>query len=188
MNEDGRDLGDSNRWLEGLRAAYARSLSEGATWWRQAHAAVDDGESSAAALAEAAVLALQTMADGDPTSLGMSACEALRIHGGAAQIEPLQALRPSLPARSGLRDWRVDAGQALEVMRTRAAGECTCKTEAAGGAAVYGEQWEVESEEVDRERYCVDMEVRCTRCGSRWSVVREDGYHYPMFRWSTRAG
>lgn len=184
MDQPTDDLQDPARWLEGLRSAYARALADGAARWRRARAAVERGDASPDTLAEAALLALETMGPNDPTSLGMSACEALVLFGGSEHLDRLRAARPRLPARKGLRDWRVDADRALQVMRARAAGQCTCAAEAARGAPVHGEQWRVESEQVDASRYCVTMVVRCTRCESTWSVERDDGYHYPTFRWS----
>lgn len=186
MQAPGQDLDDPTQWLTSLREAYARSLEEGAAHWRRALAAAEAQPGSASALARAALMALETMGPGDPTSLGMSACDALRQHGGAAEIEPLRAVRSHLPGRSGLRDWRVDADHALTVMTARAAGACTCGAEASKGAAPYGAQWKTESETVDPAQYCTELTVRCTRCQSHWNVRREDSYHYPIFSWTRK--
>jgi len=184
MVPDEPDLTDAVRWVEALRAAYVRSLEDGTACWRRAEGAAAAGPVPAKALAKAALLALETMGPGDSISLGMSACEALRRHGGAGELERLRAVRATLPARSGLRDWRAEATRARVVIEARAAGSCTCAAEAACGAGVYDEQWRVESERVDREQYCVHMVVRCTRCQSAWLVRQDDGYHYPTFAWS----
>lgn len=178
------DPTDATRWVAALRAAYARSLDEGGACWRRAEAAVTTGAVPASALAQAALLALETMEPDDSISLGMSACEVLRVHGAASELERLRAVRPTLPMRKGLRDWRLEASRAIDVMQARAAGSCTCAAEAARGAPVYGEQWAVESERVDHDEYCVTITVRCTRCQRRWSVRRDDGYHYPTFAWT----
>lgn len=178
------DPTEVDRFVDALRAAYARSLADGGACWARAEAAVAAGTVPAAALARAALHALETMQAGDPTSWGMSACEALRVHGGEAELERLRAVRPRLPARTGLRDWRLEASRAIDVIAARAAGECTCAAEASRGAPVYGDQWQVEGERVDVEGYCVYITVRCTRCERRWSVRREDGYHYPTFAWT----
>lgn len=184
-DEDGEsDPTDAARWVAALRAAYARSLDDGGACWARAEAAVAAGKVPAAALARAALHALETMKAQDSISLGMTACEALRVHGGKAELERLRAVRPKLPARIGLRDWRLEASRALAVIEARAAGSCTCAAEAARGAPVYGDEWQVESERVEVEEYCTYMIVRCTRCDSRWSVRRDDGYHYPTFAWT----
>ncbi|TNE92818.1 MAG: hypothetical protein EP330_00085 [Deltaproteobacteria bacterium] len=175
----------AERWLIDLRTAYAHSLDAGAAHWKQAHAAVDTGRMPASVLTEAALLALESMADDDPTSLGMSACDALRRHGGADHLERLATVRPRLPARSGLRDWRVDADHAHDAMAARGSGGCTCAAEARHGAAPYGDAWVVEHQQPDPERYCTDYRVRCAACGRHWSVRREDGYHYPIFAWTS---
>lgn len=172
------------RWLAALRAAYARSLDEGGACWKRAEAAVAAGEVPASALAQAALLALETMGPADSISLGMSACEVLRVHGGAGELERLRAVRPMLPARKGLRDWRIETSRAIHIIHARVAGSCTCAAEADCGAPVYGAQWAVESERVDHDEYCVYMIVRCTRCGSRWTVRQDDSYHYPTFAWT----
>lgn len=178
------DPTDAVRWVAALRAAYARSLDDGGACWKHAEAAVARGTVPATALAQAALLALETMGPEDPISLGMSACEVLRVHGGASELERLRAARPTLPARTALRDWRMEASRAIDVIQARVSGTCTCTAEAARGAPVYGEQWAVESERVDHEGYCVHIVARCTRCQSRWSVRRDDGYHYPTFAWT----
>jgi hypothetical protein len=178
------DPTDAARWVAALRAAYARSLEEGGACWNRAEAAVAAGTVPASALAQAALLALETMGPADPTSLGMTACEALRVHADRNELERLRAVRPGLPARKGLRDWRVEASRAIDVIQARVSGTCTCAAEAARGAPVYGEQWAVDSERVDTDEYCVHTTVRCTRCQSRWSVRRDDSYHYPTFAWT----
>lgn len=184
MSPAEHDPTDAARWVAALRAAYARSLDDGTTCWKHAEAAVAAGTVPAAALAQAALLALETMEPEDPTSLGMSACEVLRLHGGASELDRLRTARPTLPARTALRDWRLEASRAIDVIQARVAGSCTCTAEATRGAPVYGDQWTVESERVDPEAYCVYMVVRCTHCQSRWAVRRDDGYHYPTFAWT----
>ncbi len=183
MHPDDPDLTDAARWVDALRIAYTRSLAEGAAHWARAAAAVAAGAASATAYAQAALLALETMSSADSISLGMSACEALRLHGGASEQARLRAVRATLPARPALRDWRLEASRALGVIEARAAGSCTCAAEAASGAGVYGEQWRIEAERVDPEQYCSYMTIRCTRCQSEWLVRRDDGYHYPTFAW-----
>lgn len=178
------DPTDAARWVATLRSAYTRSLDEGGACWRLAEARVATGEVPSSALAQAALLALETMGGDDPTSLGMSACEVLRVHGSVSELPRLRAVRPKLPARKGLRDWRLEASRAIDVIDARASGSCTCAAEAARGAPVHDEQWRIESEKVDRDQYCVDLVVRCTRCESRWTVRRDDGYHHPTFAWT----
>lgn len=172
-------------WLPGVagaRAAQATSLSALHDWWREAERRADP-----ATLAGWAVEALQTMAGDDSTTWGMRACDVLRRHGGADEAEALQRIRGALPPRKGLRDWRVEADRARSVMLSRGDGGCTCAAEARHGAPVHGDQWQVESERVDHAQYGVVSTVRC-RCGRRWQVLRHDGYHYPVFRWTAHDG
>lgn len=170
-----------------MRAAYQNSLGEGAAFWQRLHSDVSSGERDASILGEVAITALETMGEDDPTSLGMSACEALRRHGSGAMIERLRAIRPELPARRGLRDWRGDADHALCVMEARATGSCTCSAEASRGAPVAGEQWKIESQSRDHARVSTILQVRCTVCGTQWSVRRAEDYHYPIFSWTRKA-
>ncbi len=170
--------------LAELRTAYKRSLSAGAAMWKQLISEVKSGTRPAAVVAELSLCALESMGSDDPTSLGMDACNALRRFGGSVHLERLRALRPHLPTRRGLRDWRTDADFALAMMEARADGQCTCSVVAARGGSGAGEQWAVERESVDRARYCSIREVRCTGCGSRWRVTRDDSYHYPVFTWT----
>ncbi len=165
--------------LGALREAFAESLEAGHRWWRRAEAQADS-----ATLARWAAAALTAMGPDDGISWGMRACDVLRRHGGASEIEPLRAARPGLPARKALRDWRLEADRALAVIEARAAGRCTCEAEARHGAPVAGPRWQVEGEAVDRAAYAIIHEVRCVPCGRRYRVERQEGYHYPVFRWA----
>ena len=178
----GTGMGDAAVWVDGLRAAYRSSLAEGNAAWDVASARVRAGEVSASWLADAALLALATMGDGDPTSWGMYAADALRVHGEAKHAVAARAL--ALPARPGLRDWRADVARAIDGIEERAAGRCGCAAEAGAGAPVLGPAWVVEASvsEPCLTRYA----VRCGRCGAAYAVEEEEGYHTPIFRW-TRA-
>jgi len=172
-------------WAEGLdgaRAAQVRSLTALHDWWREAAGRVP-GEQ----LARWAVDALEGMGDGDSISWGMLACDVLRRHGGPDEAARLRAVRSRLPARRALRDWRLEVGRALSVIGARAAGGCTCAAEASHGAPAFAPQFTVASEETDHAHYAVIMQVYC-RCGRRWRVVRQEGYHYPVFRWAALDG
>ncbi len=175
---------DPNKLLQRLRTAYKRSLADGAKFWRALNLRVSQGTIAASAVAEVALLGLEQMSESEPTSLGMSACDALRRHGDGQHLHRLQELRPHLPARKGLRDWRVDADRARDVLVARHQGKCTCTVDARHRAPVPGEQWTITSEHTDRQRYCVVYDVRCRQCGAQWQVERDDSYHYPTFRWS----
>ncbi len=172
-------------WRDGLsaaRAAQAESLSALHSWWKAAERRLEP-----AVLARRAADALETMGEGDGISWGMIACELLRRHGGAVEAERLRAFKGRLPARRALRDWRLEAARALAVIDARASGVCTCTAEARHGGPVVDPQLSVLSEEVDVAQYAVIMQVSCT-CGRRWQVHRQEGYHYPVFRWSAVDG
>ncbi|MCA9686212.1 MAG: hypothetical protein KC457_28850, partial [Myxococcales bacterium] len=62
-----------------------------------------------------------------------------------------------------------------------AAGTMTAATlaEAAGGASYDDPQWQV----AEHDDY-IRVTATCTACGRRWSVERQDGYHFPRFSWT----
>ncbi len=177
-------LADAPSWVAFVRRAYARSLEHGNRCWQDAAVAAADDPEAARALARAAILGLEQMGTDEPTSFGMLACEALRAHGGADELERLRRARPSLPARTGLRDWRREANRAMAVIEGRVLGRCACIAESGSGAPVWGPLWEVEAEQVDAQRCCCEITARCTACGTRWTVLRDDSYHYPQYHWT----
>lgn len=180
-------LATPDLWLLSLREAYATALEHGTERWKLASEAAAEDPRAASQLAHIALCALGGMQDTDSTLLGMAACEALRRFGSAEHLEPLRALQDKLPSRPGLRDWRADALTALEVMEARAAGRCTCASEASRNSAPYGEQWEEDAPSEDAGHGSRLLSIRCRACGSRWQVRRDDSYHYPLFSWSQRS-
>lgn len=175
---------DAEAWIALVLRAYAESIEHGNRCWQQARTVADGDAAAASALARAAMLGLERMGADEPTSFGMLACEALRHFGGAPELERLRLARPSLPPRPGLRDWRRDADRAIAVIEGRVLGRCACLAESGSGAPVWGPLWEVEAETVDAQRCCCEITARCTACGARWSVLRDDGYHYPQYHWT----
>jgi len=170
-------------WLNALRAAFGASLSFVSAQWQMARDAAGDDEALRPVLAEAALRALETMGATEPTSWGMIACAVLGELGDPRLVPRLRAARPRLPARRALRDWRLEASYALACLEARAGDRCPCDVHARHGRPVHGPGWTVEDERVDVARYCIHMTVRCTRCDTRYTVLREDSYHYPVFRW-----
>lgn len=133
-------------------------------------------------LADVALLLLQTLRD-DDGSLDMVAADLLRRHGSTRHLEPLRAVRPRLRPRTGLRDWRLEVGRAVATIEARVTGRCECGVHAAHGAPLGPADCEIEGEHTDLEGYGVDYAVRCRRCGRRWHVREQHGYHYPTFEW-----
>lgn len=174
-----RDAADG---VAAMRAAFARSLSDGHRWWREARASMPSAE-----LAARAMDALEAMRATDSVSWGMLACDVLRRHGGADEAARLRAIRSQLPAVRALRDWRLEASRALAVIEARVAGRCPCEAEARHGAPIAGPAWQAEHEEVDHAGYAINHRVRCTACGRRYRVVQQEGYHYPIFYWTPLA-
>jgi hypothetical protein len=173
---------DAVEMLRELRAQ--AGLPERGRWqlverWKAEHAAgALDGER----LADVALLLLQTLRD-DDGSLDMVAADLLRRHGGPRHLEPLRVVRPKLRARTGLRDWRLEVGRAIASIEARLAERCECGVHAAHGAPLGAADCEIERVRTDHAGYGVDYEVRCRRCGQRWLVREQHGYHYPTFAW-----
>lgn len=145
------------------------------------NSAVARGDLAASTVAEAALRLLETLTDADGI-LDMTATELLTNYGDGSALPRLRAVRPRLRPRIAMRDWRFEVDRVVTVLEARAAGRCECAAEAAHGAPVWGPNWAVE-EETSPEPYVLRRIVRCTRCGRRWTVLEEDGYHYPLFRW-----
>lgn len=141
------------------------------------------GDVEPAVLAEAALLLLETLDDADG-SLDMWAAGVLLDHGEGRHLDRLRAVRPHLRPRVALRDWRREVDRVIAALSARGGGACDCAAEAAHGAPVYGERWEVESEVPGDHQ--TTLQVRCRLCGRGWRVVSDDSYHYPTFDWTPR--
>lgn len=148
---------------------------------------VASGELPSAILADVGLVLLASLREGDGIYEDMAWAGLLLDHGEARHLAPLQALRPKLRARTGLRDWRLEVSRAIAAIAERARGGCDCVTEASSGVPPYGGRWEVLSQRDAPEVYGAAYEVKCARCGRPWHVVEEGGYHYPIFRWSNPA-
>lgn len=148
----------------------------------QLNSAVARGDLPAPVLAEAALRLLASRTDADGF-LDMVAVELVSSHGDPSALPRLRAMRPRLRPRVALRDWRFEVDRLIDALEARAAQRCTCGSEAAHGVPPRGPQWIVE-DSASPEPYVTRSLVRCTRCGRRWVVLEEDGYHYPIFRWA----
>ena len=131
--------------------------------------------------AEFALALLSGLQEAHGPLVGMACAQLLLDHGTAAQVAPLQALRPTLPGMSGLRDWRVDVDTALAAMSARAAGGCACASVHVGNNAPSDDRFEVLARR--EQPYVSELDVACRVCGKRFTVEVDDSYHYPIFRW-----
>ena len=132
----------------------------------------------AAALALALLAGLQ---EAHGPLVGMACAQLLLDHGTAAQVARVQAVRTTLPAMPGLRDWRVDVDTALAAMRARAGGVCACASVHVGNTAPTADRFEVLARR--DQPYVSELDVACRVCGKRFTVEVDDSYHYPTFRW-----
>jgi DNA-binding GntR family transcriptional regulator len=167
--------------VAGLRAAFHAPGSPVHEHVGRLDSAVARGELPSATLAEASLRLLETLVDADGF-LDMVATEILTAHGDPSALPRLRAVRPRLRPRVALRDWRFEVDRLMDVLEARAANRCACAAEAAHAVPPRGAHWTVE-EESSPEPYLTRRRVRCGRCGRSWTVVEEDGYHYPIFRW-----
>lgn len=137
---------------------------------------------------EAVAQALSTLASlqvDDGIILAMTCVQIVARHGTGADAPRLKALRPGLPAIVALRDWRFEASFAIRVLEGRARGECACEALAASGDRPIPDDFEVLSEKLGD--WTTTSQVRCVACDRRYTVTRDDGYHYPTFSWVTSA-
>lgn len=140
-------------------------------------------ETSPAEAVAQALSALESLQVEDGIILAMTCVQIVARHGTGADAPRLKALRPRLPAIVALRDWRFEASFALRVLEGRARGECACEALAASGDRPIPDDFEVLSETLGD--WVTTSLVRCCACDRRYSVRRDDGYHYPTFSWTT---
>ena len=129
---------------------------------------------------ESALAVLEGLVEAHGLIVAMTCLQLLIRHGTAAHLPRLRALR-ALPAMVALRDWRQEARFTVRLLETRARGECDCVALRAAGDRPVSDDFEILSETLGD--WSVEMTVRCRACGCGAVVTRDDGYHYPVFRW-----
>ena len=113
--------------------------------------------------------------------VGMACAQIVARSGDSAHLDRLRAARAGLPAMPGWRDWRQEVGHAQRMLETRARGECECAAVRSDNYPPTNDRFETIEETLgDWE---AELSVRCRACGRTYRVVRDDGYHYPVFRW-----
>lgn len=177
---DPADSADPAAMLAELRAAPAKERFALACSWGAACAA---GQLPGAALADMALLLLQTLSEDDDI-LDMQATELLREYGEPRHLEPLRKAQAGLRPRGGFRDWRLEVPRAISAIEARAEGRCECTVDARHGMALRPAGFEVEEERVDTVEYTVTFRVRCLQCRRRWEITERHGYHYPSSYWA----
>lgn len=177
---DPADSADPAAMLAELRAAPAKERFTLARSWGAACAA---GQLPGAALADMALLLLQTLSEDDDI-LDMQATELLREYGEPRHLEPLRKAQAGLRPRGAFRDWRWEVPRAISAIEARAEGRCECTVDARHGVALRPAGFEVEEERVDTVEYTVTFRVRCLQCGRRWQVMERHGYHYASTYWA----
>lgn len=129
-----------------------------------------------------ALTALESLQVEDGIILAMTCVQVVARHGTGADAPRLKALRPGLPPIVALRDWRFEASYALRVLEGRARGECACEAPAASGDRPIPDNFEILSEALGD--WTTTSQIRCRACDRRYTVTRDDGYHYPTFSWA----
>ncbi len=133
-----------------------------------------------AVAAEVALQLLERLDGRASVSVMMMCAEMLRVHGDPGMLLRLRAVRGRLPTFPGLRDWRADVDRAIAVIDTRQTDRCRCDAESEG----------VPDREVfalaviAREPCLITMRAVCRTCAREFVVVEEEGYHFPLFRWT----
>lgn len=140
-----------------------------------------DAEAPAVA-AEVGLQLLERLDGRASVSVLMMCAETLRVHGEPGMLLRLRAVRGRLPTFSGVRDWRADVDRAIAEIGTRQSDGCRCVAVRAGEGAPDGEVFVVAV--VAREPCLITMRALCRTCAREFVVVEEEGYHFPMFRWT----
>jgi hypothetical protein len=108
----------------------------------------------------------------------------IQKYGGADQISRVQKIRNSLPPLPGLRDYRVDYDELLEILGARKNGTCECAVKTCYNTSPSDPLFNIISSEVDSEAYLTRYLVKCNQCEKIYKVTEDIGYHYPVFQWS----
>ena len=130
---------------------------------------------------EVAMQLLEAMNESHGLATGSEAARVLKEYGSESDLARLRVARTRLPAIEGLRDWRWDVDQTIAAIETRAAGRCECYATQTLGQSPDNRVFRQLSTSV--ADYCVTITLACRTCGRKCLVERDDGYHYPTFRW-----
>lgn len=101
-------------------------------------------------------------------------------HATPDQVSRLEEVRKKLPPLQGLRDYRTDFDHYIQLLKNRDKGICECSYYASSGASIYSA--DVKEISVNQETYT--SLVECNKCGKRYNVEVDLGYHFPQYRWS----
>ncbi|MBX9852602.1 MAG: hypothetical protein K2X86_12720 [Cytophagaceae bacterium] len=98
-------------------------------------------------------------------------------------IGDVKKIREGLPPLPGLRDYRTDYDELLALLENRAKGKCDCTVKTKYNTSPSDALFKIESQQSDQETYSTSYEVICKKCGQKWNVTEDSGYHYPVFGW-----
>ena len=101
-------------------------------------------------------------------------------NGEPGMLLRLRAVRGRLPTFPGLRDWRADVDRAIAVIDTRQTDRCRCDAESEGAP----DREVFALAVIAREPCLITMRAVCRTCAREFVVVEEEGYHFPLFRWT----
>jgi hypothetical protein len=108
----------------------------------------------------------------------------IQKYGGASKISRVQKIRNGLPPLPGLRDYRVDYDNLLEILEARKNGVCECAVKTRYNTHPSDPLFSIISTEFDQEAYLTRYLVKCNQCEKTYKVTEDIGYHYPVFQWS----
>lgn len=96
------------------------------------------------------------------------------------QVGRLEAVRKRLPPLPGLRDYRYDFDHYIQLLKNKEKGICECHYYASSGASIYS----ADVKEISTNQETYTSLVECNKCGKRYHVEVDLGYHFPQYRWS----
>jgi len=111
-------------------------------------------------------------------------CRILINHGTPDLLEDILPIRRQLPPLPGLRDYRVDYSELVDVLTAKSRGICACIPRSQYNTSPRDPMYAIQKENAERNDFTTIYLVDCRRCGTPWKVTEETSYHYPLFHWA----
>jgi hypothetical protein len=144
---------------------------------------MEEGEPREAVL-EFALRRMENFSGAESYLVAYYCCLIIQKYGGASKISRVEKIRSSLPPLPGLRDYRVDYDNLLEILEARENGMCECAVKIRYNTHPSDPLFSTISCEFDSEAYLTRYLVKCNQCEKIYKVTEDIGYHYPLFQWS----
>jgi hypothetical protein len=115
-------------------------------------------------------------------------CNILINHGTPDMLQDIMKIRRMLPLLPGIRDYRMDYSELVDVLTAKSKGMCACIPRSRYNTSPRNPSYAIQQETSGKNEYETFYLVDCMHCGNSWKVTEENGYHYPLFHWSRLHG